>query len=90
MEIDCYRHGSYVIWLARSLGAGWSYVITSAALLEAPGAGVRGSDIGRSFRTKTLALRRARARIRQAGSQISPPRGGGYFTTPHPTRRRNT
>ena len=90
MKIDCERHGRYIIWLARSLGAGWSYVITAAAApRKAPGAKLDGSDIGRPFRTKTLALRRARARIRQANLQASTPRGGGSFPTPHPIRRRH-
>lgn len=89
MEIDCHRHGGYVIWLAGSPGAGWSYVMTSTtAPLGAPGAKLGEGDIGRLFRTKTLALRGAKTRIHQANFHVSPQRSGGCVSIPDPTRRR--
>jgi hypothetical protein len=88
MELDCHRHGGYVIWLSRSPGSGWCYVMTpAAASIRPPGAPLGEYDVGKPFRTKTLALTRARARIRQL-TGASPPRGGGRASTLVITRRR--
>jgi hypothetical protein len=91
MELDCHRHGGYVIWLGGSPGAGWSYVVTpTSAPIGTPGATLGANDVGRPFRTKTLALTRARARIRQITLEASPPRGGGCVSIPDTTRRRTS
>ena len=44
MEIDCHRHGGYVIWLGRATGAGWSYVVTPTAAPLGPPDVPRGED----------------------------------------------
>ena len=72
MKLDCHRHGGCVIWLGRATGARWSYVITpTAAPLGPSNAPLGEDDVGRAFRTKTLAVARARARIRQTSFQES-------------------
>jgi len=88
MELDCHRHGGYVIWLGGSPGAGWAYVVTLASGSN----GLAGSspgedDVGKPFRTKTGALTRARARIRQITLDASLPLSGGCVSTPETTRR---
>jgi hypothetical protein len=89
MELDCHRHGGYVIWLGRATGAGWSYPITPTAAPLGPSDAPRGEDdVGSAFRTKTLALTRARERIRQTSVQESHQRSGGYLASPDTTRRR--
>ena len=90
MELDCHRHGGYVIWLGGSPSAGWSYVITpTSASIGTPGVTLGANDVGRPFRTKTLALTRARTRIRQITLDASLPRGGRGVPIPDTTRRRN-
>ena len=89
MELDCHRHGGYVIWLGGSPGAGWSYVMIPTAAHTDPTGSALGEDGGgRPFRTKALALTRARARIRQSTLEASPPRSGGCVVTLDTTRRR--
>lgn len=89
MELDCHRHSGYVIWLGRATGAGWWYVVTpTAAPLGPPDAPLGEDDVGRAFRTKTLAVARARARIRQTSLQESQQRSGRYLASPDTTRRR--
>ena len=88
MTLDCHRHGGYVIWLGGSPGAGWCYVVTPASGSNGPAESSLGEDdVGKPFRTKTLALTRARARIRHI-IEASPPRGGGRASTSATTRRR--
>jgi hypothetical protein len=83
MELDCHRHGGYVIWLGRAASAGWSYVVTpTSEHLGTPGARLGEDAGGGPFLTKALALTRARAHIRQRSPQASPPRSGGRVTTP--------
>ncbi len=88
MVLECQRHGGYVIWLSGSPGAGWCYVVTPApgfdgAAKSSPGA----EDVGRLFPTKTIALTRARARIRQIIT-AAPPRGGERASTLATSQRR--
>ncbi len=88
MTLDCRRHGDYVIWLGGSPGVGWCYVVTPTSgsngqAGRSPGA----EDVGKLFRTKTLALTRARARIRQVIA-APPPRGGRRTATPATLQRR--
>lgn len=89
MELGCHRDGGYVIWLGRSPGGGWSYVVSpTSALLGTLGAGPSEDASGGPFRTKALALTRARERIRQTSFQASPPRSGGSVPIPDTPRRR--
>jgi hypothetical protein len=89
MELDCYRHGGYVIWLGRATGAGWSYVVTPTAAPLGPPDVPRGEDdLGRAFRTKTLAVARARAQSCQTGVQEPQQHREGYVTSSDTTRRR--
>lgn len=89
MELDCHRHGRYVIWLGRATGAGWSYVITPTAEPLGPPQVPRGEDdCGGAFRTKALAVARARAQICQTSVQESQQPSGRYSASPDPTRRR--
>ena len=88
MTLDCHRHGGYVIWLGGSLGGGWCYVVTPASgSKELAGRSPGEDDVGKPFRTKTLALTRARARIRQI-IEASSPRSGGRASTPATLQRR--
>ncbi len=88
MHLDCHRDGEYVIWLGGSSGVGWCYVVTPASGSNRPARSSPGAeDVGRRFRTKTLALTRARIRIRQIIA-ASPPRGGGRASTPATLQRR--
>jgi hypothetical protein len=88
MTLDCHRHGGYVIWLGGSPGAGWCYMVTLASGSNDPAGSSPGeNDVGKLFRTKPLALARARARIRRL-IEASPPRSGGPASTPATTRRR--
>ncbi len=89
MEIDCHRHDGYLIWLGGAPGSGWCYVMTPASSANGTAGSSPGAeDLGRLFRTKTLALTRARARIRQR-IEASPPRGGRRSSAPT-TRPRRT
>jgi hypothetical protein len=87
MELDGHRHGGYVIWLGGSPGAGCSYaVIPTSAPIGTPGATLGANDVGRPFRSKTLALTRARARIAQTRLDTPLPRGGRGVSNPGTTR----
>jgi hypothetical protein len=89
MELDCHRHGGYVIWLGGSPGVGWSYVVTpTSAPIGTSGAYLSEDDVGRPFRTKTPAMMRARVRIQQITLEVSPQRCGGCLSILDPTRRR--
>jgi hypothetical protein len=81
MTLDCHRHRGYVIWLGGSPRTGWCYAVTPTAVsIGLPVASLGEEDAGKPFRTKTRALTRARARIRQI-IKASPPRGGGHAST---------
>ena len=89
MELDCHRHGGYVIWLAGSPGTGWSYVVTpTSEHLRPLGAGPGEDASGGPFRTKALALTHARARIRQRRVHESQQRSEGDVSIPNTPQRR--
>jgi hypothetical protein len=89
MELDCHRDGGYVIWLGRSPGGGWSYVVTpTSAPLGTLGPGPGEDASGGPFCTKALALTRARVRIRQTGFHESQQHSERDVPIPDTTQRR--
>lgn len=89
--LDCRRHGDYVIWLGGSQAVGWCYVVTTPSGSNGPaGSAPGGEDVGRLFRTKTLALAQARARIRQLTRTTAQQRHSGRASILAITQRRTS